>query len=156
MKKFVFVLSIVLSAAVIGCNNSGTANNEVKDPQKAEADSLEKEVMDGHDVGMAKMSKMSKLKQEAQRLIDSIDKLPAKAREAAAPYKSKLESLANDLKEAGASMNKWMKEFQYDSAKDNLEQRIKYLTDEKSRVGKVKAAILESLQKADSVLKSKF
>lgn len=43
-----------------------------------------------------------------------------------------------------------------DSALNNAEQRIKYLTDEKLKVGKVKEAILGSLQKADSLLKEKL
>jgi transcriptional regulator NrdR family protein len=43
-----------------------------------------------------------------------------------------------------------------DSAVSNIEQRIKYLTEEKLRVSKVKEAILNSLQKADSLLKAKF
>jgi hypothetical protein len=53
-------------------------------------------------------------------------------------------------------MNKWMDEFNMDSAVNNMEQRIKYLTDEKMKVGKVKESILGSLHKADSLLKSKL
>ena len=49
-----------------------------------------------------------------------------------------------------------MTEFEMDSAIDNLEQRIKYLTDEKMKVGKMKEAILTSMQKADSLLKVRF
>ena len=124
--------------------------------QKAKADSLEKEVMEGHDAAMPKSTKIPKLRQEAKRLIDSIARLPAKAQEAAAPLKAKLESLYNDLGDAYNAMDKWMMEFRLDSAKDNIEQRIKYLTEEKLKVDNVKEAVLSSLAKADSVLKSKF
>jgi hypothetical protein len=43
-----------------------------------------------------------------------------------------------------------------DSALNNTEERINYLTTENIKVSKVKDAVLSSLQKADSVLKSKF
>jgi hypothetical protein len=156
MKKLLFILPAFLFLIIIACNDTGKKPEETSDPQKAQADSLEKEVMDGHNVGMAKMSKMSKLQQEAKRLIDSIGKLPAKAGRAAAPYKASLNSLIKDLDNAGSAMNEWMEEFRYDSARDNIAQRIKYLTDEKLKVGKVKKAILGSLQKADSLIKTKL
>ena len=156
MKKFISISAVLAILAMVACNNSENKTGETTDTKKIQADSLEKEVMDGHDAGMAKMSKISRLQQETQRLIDSIEKLPAKAKQAAAPYKTKLESLLNDLKNAGASMNTWMEEFNYDSARDNLEQRIKYLSEEKLKVSKVKKAIGESLAAADSVIKSKF
>jgi hypothetical protein len=53
-------------------------------------------------------------------------------------------------------MNKWMEEFNMDSALNNAEERIDYLGSEKLKVSKVKEAILGSLQKADSILKEKF
>ena len=49
-----------------------------------------------------------------------------------------------------------MSEFNMDSAVNNMQERIKYLADEKWKVGKVKEAILGSLAKADSVLRSKL
>jgi seryl-tRNA synthetase len=157
MKKIVFILPALLLMSIVACNNT-TENKTVESntPTKAQADSLENDVMEGHNTGMAKMSKMSRLQQEAQRLIDSIDKLPARARQAAEPYKDKLRSLSKDLDNAGSAMNTWMEEFKYDSARENIEQRIKYLTDEKLKVGAVKEKILTTLQKADSLIKTKF
>jgi hypothetical protein len=157
MKKVFFILPAFLLMVIAACNNTDNKQEDAAiDPQKAQADSLEKEVLEGHDVAMPKSMKIPALQKETKRLIDSISKLPAKAQEAAAPYKAKLENLLKDLDDAGAAMNKWMEDFNYDSAKDNLEQRIKYLADEKLRVGKVKEAVLGSLQKADSLLKAKF
>jgi hypothetical protein len=49
-----------------------------------------------------------------------------------------------------------MDEFNVDSAIDNAKERVKYLEDEKLKVTKVKEAILNSLQKADSLLKVKI
>jgi uncharacterized lipoprotein NlpE involved in copper resistance len=160
MKKVIFIIP-ALFVVLVACNNSENKTAETPGTKTVQADSLradslEKEVMDGHNVGMARMSKMSKLQQEARRLIDSLDKLPAKAKEAARPYRGKLESLVNNLEDAKSSMNKWMEDFRYDSARDDLEKRIKYLGEEKIKVSKVKEAILGSLQEADSLIRSKF
>ena len=110
--------------------------------------------MDGHNVGMAKMSKIRTLQAEVKKVHDSIATLPAKAQQAATPLKIKLDSLAAELSYAEMAMDKWMMEFNMDSAKDNIENRIKYLTEEKLKVGKVKEAIIGSLAKADSLLKT--
>jgi len=114
------------------------------------------DVMDGHDVGMAKYGKLNAMQNTVQAALDSIAKLPVKAREAAAPYKAKLEGVSKDLNYALAAMDKWMNEFNMDSAVNNMQERVKYLTDEKWKVGKIKEAIIGSLNKADSVLRSKL
>ncbi|MBK5273326.1 MAG: viral A-type inclusion protein, partial [Bacteroidia bacterium] len=51
---------------------------------------------------------------------------------------------------------KWMDEFNMDSAINNLDERIKYLADEKLKVTTVKESILNSLQKADSLIREKI
>jgi hypothetical protein len=161
MKKVIFIIPSFV-VVLFACNNSDNKTAEIPDTKTRQADSvkqadsLEKEVMDGHNAGMARMSKMSKLQQEARRLIDSINKLPGKAKEEARPYRGKLESLVNTLENAKASMNKWMEDFRYDSARNDLGKRIKYLGEETIKVDKVKETILGSLQEADSVMKSKF
>ena len=68
----------------------------------------------------------------------------------------KLDSLKSDLSYAEFAMNKWMDEFNVDSAIDDAKERIKYLEEERLKVTKVKEAILSSLQKADSLLKVKI
>jgi hypothetical protein len=158
MKKLLFpFLTVAILAA---CNNSDKKHDEhdghTHTEPKTEADSLMAEVMDGHNVGMAKMSKIGTMQKEIKRVLDSIATLPAKAKQAAAPLKVKLDSLASDLSYAEMAMDKWMSEFNMDSAVNNIEERIKYLTDEKLKVRKVKEAILTGLQKADSLLKAKL
>jgi hypothetical protein len=156
MKKLLLVLPAFLFVTIIACNNTDKKTEENNDPRKALADSLANEVVEGHDVAMPKSMRIPDLQKETKRLIDSVSKLPAKAMETAAPYKAKLESLLKDLSYADSSMSKWMDEFKYDSAENNIEQRIKYLTEEKMKVGKVKEAVLSSLSKADSLLKARF
>lgn len=157
MKAFQFLL-VVFTISLIACNNSENNHNGhgKNNEPKTQADSLMKDVMDGHNIGMAKMGKLTRAEQRTRRLLDSIEKLPAKAREAAIPLKVKLDSLQKDLSYAEFAMNKWMEEFNMDSALNNVEERIDYLGSEKLKVSKVKEAILGSLQKADSILKEKI
>jgi hypothetical protein len=160
MKKIFFLLATA-GLFLASCNNdkkdpeAGHHNHGKNTPQNQE-DSLMADVMDGHDAGMAKYGKLQTMEKKVKASLDSISKLPAKARQELAPYKAKLDSVAADLSYALFAMDKWMEEFDMDSAKDNIENRIKYLLDEKMKVGKVKEAILNSLSKADSLLKAKL
>ena len=86
-------------------------------------------------------------------MLDSISTLPAQQAKAAASYKQQLETLVSDLNYADFAMDKWMVEFNLDSAKDNLQLRMVYLQSELDKVLNVKKAILGSLSKADSLLK---
>ena len=156
MKIFNLFTAFVLCFLIFSACKESQKTETKTDTNKTLADSLEAQVMDGHDVGMAKYGKLKSLKFQAEQMLDSISKLPAKAKEASAPLKEKLEGLVLELNQAKEGMDKWMQEFDMDSAVDNLQARIKYLTDEKLKVGKVKESILWSLQHADSILKAKF
>jgi hypothetical protein len=156
MKRILTVVVLVSGFFIISCgsneNKQDHSGHKTDVPKTAE-DSLYNEVMAGHDEVMPKMGKIRGAQKEAQRLIDSIATLPVKAQAEAAVLKSKLEELVKDLSYADFAMDKWMTEFSLDSAKDNLELRLKYLADEKLKVNKVKEAILNGLAKADSLLK---
>jgi DNA repair ATPase RecN len=155
MKRIFFILFAASALLIAACNNSAekpVGNAEVK----TKADTLMDEVMDGHNVGMSKMGRLTTAQQKITRMLDSIGKLPAKAQQAAAPLKTKLDGLLGDLKSAESDMNQWMESFNMDSALNNAEERLKYLGSEKIKVQSVKEAILNSLQKADSVLKERF
>ena len=148
MKTFLLLLA-VSSLIFMSCGN-----NEAGKPRvRTLSDSLLKQVFEGHDVGMAKMRKLTQLQQQTQVVIDSIKKLPAKTQQAVTPYLGRLDSLKKDLQYAEYAMNKWMEEFNVDSANDDTEKRVKYLADERDKVAKVKEAILLSIAKADSLLK---
>src|SRR5258706_1978495 len=151
----VFILLFIL----VACNNAGKENTEnerkTETPQTL-ADSLMADVMHGHDVGMSKMGKIGRMEKNIGEILDSIARLPAKTKAATEPYKVKMESLLQELKSAKAEMEKWMDEFNMDSAVNNMEQRIKYLSEEKLKVSKVREDILSSLQKADSMIKAKL
>ncbi len=158
MKISVALFISVLTITIWACNNSKndhSGHGQNNEP-KTKADSLMQDVEEGHNTGMSKMGRLTRAEQATRRILDSISKLPAKARQAAAPLQAKLDSLQKDLSYAEFAMNKWMNEFNMDSALNNVEERIDYLQSEKLKVSKVKEAILGSLQKADSVLKEKF
>ncbi len=155
MKKLNILIAALAVVVIIACKNEKKNGHSGKEPQ-TQADSLMADVMDGHDVGMAKYGKLQAMEKKMRASIDSISKLPAKAQETLAPYKAKLDSAAADLSNAIFAMDKWMEEFNMDSAKDDMEKRVRYLLDEKIKVGRVKDAILNSLSKADSLLKEKL
>jgi len=111
------------------------------------------EVMEDHNIGMAKMSKIHETKNKIQHVLDSISTLPTNTQRSLAQYKMQLDSSFNRLTFAGYAMEKWMEEFNMDSAKDNEEKRIDYLKSEKIKISKVKEAMLSSLKTSDSLLK---
>ena len=153
MKKIITPLLAIAFITFYSCN-SGDKNESGGDPQKTLVDSLEEQVDEGHNLGMARYGKLKSMKLAAEQLLDSISKRPAKAKEAAAPLKEKLDGLVLELHEAKEAMDKWMREYDMDSALNNLEQRAKYLAEETVKVGKVKEMIIGSLQRADSLLKN--
>ncbi len=157
MKKIILFLAI--SFTVAACNNTDKKKDNHThsgNAPKTLADSLMKDIDDGHMMGMSKIGKLHNTRKEVKGIIDSIGKLPIKVQQAAAPYITQLQAAIKDMDYADFAMDKWMTEFEMDSAVNNMEQRIKYLTDEKLKVGTVKEALLNSLQKADSLLKIKF
>jgi len=156
MKRYLLFLGLFASVLFIACNSGDKQSEGNNTSDKAIADSLDEAVMHGHNVAMGKMDNIDKAIAGVQSVLDSIAKLPAKAQEGAAALKSRLETLGQDLRSAKDGMDKWMDEYKMDSFEHNLAERIKYLTNENSKVSKVKDDILGGLQRADSILKSKF
>ena len=114
---------------------------------KSRPDSLFQEVMDGHDVGMAKMGQISGYLKTLKVSLDS-------ARKQKPPNKNLIvvmESISTDLNQADYSMNRWMEEFKLDSAENNEPVRVAYLESERDKVNKIRDRILNSLKRADSL-----
>jgi hypothetical protein len=155
MTRFLIAL-ISLSLFTLACNN-GAADGEAAEQKsgppapKTREDSLFREVMEGHDAGMAKMGKLRKNINETKQLLDSLGYLPAKKVNAA--YKQSLLHLQTVLGKADTEMFDWMKGFKVDTLSDNKELRIKYLQNEKAKVTVVNELIISALNQADSVLK---
>ena len=157
--KFISAIFLAGLLLLIACKDSATQDKSAdrKDgfsqtPANVQ-DSLLKIVLEGHDIGMARMGKMSKYLKQIQAELDSMAKVPAKSIDKA--YQEKLTALKEDLNYAEFAMNEWMEKFSLDTLADNVEQKIKYLESEKLKVEKVKENILSSLAKADSLFQKK-
>jgi len=158
MKIPVFYFSVLLVVSIVACNdaeNDHSGHGKNNGP-RTQVDSLIESVDEDHIIGMSKMGRLTRAEQTTRRLLDSIAKLPARARQAAEPFTVKLETLQKELSDAESAMDKWMVEYREDSLQNNVEERIEYLSSEKLKVTKVKEAILSGLQKADSLIKGKF
>jgi len=150
MKYLAQTVGIILFMA---CNNS---NNKSGTSIKTHTDTLMAEVMHAHNLGMAKMDKISEAEAGVQRAIDSLAKLSAALRRQSATYKMQLDSLHARLKYADYAMNKWMEEFNMDSEANNSERRVKYLESEKAKILNVNGTMLNSIRDAESLLRKKF
>ena len=148
--RYTFVFIIVAITSLVGCNNSTSSKEPVV---TSVTDSLFHEVMKGHDAAMGKTNRISSLQKLVQHAIDSLDKLPSKMKQQSETYKFRLDSLSIMLGSANADMDKWMQEFNMDSAKNDQELRAKYLESEKEKIFKVREKMTDALKMADSLLK---
>lgn len=147
------ILTLFLFAVFAYCKNAPKKGQERKDGfnpvLKTREDSLFHDVMEGHDMGMARMGKISKYLSRVQKTLDSLNKLPGSKIDS--KYQQFLIDLQKELNYADYGMNTWMEEFRVDSAKGDKEKRIQYLEGEKIKIQKVKESIVGSLKTADSL-----
>lgn len=146
---------ILLSALIFvlaSCGNNENEPTERKDGFSQTAaspeDSLFEEVMHAHDSAMPKMGPLKGMSAKFDAKVDSLKKAksnPSLQREYAV--------LSTELKQASDHMNEWMENFVHDSAQNDPQKRIEYLSSEKVKVTKVKDEIFAVLAKADSALK---
>ncbi len=154
MKKIIIAFIAFAFLFLTACNNAG--KKEKTNDLQSMADSLYQQVIDIHNEGMSGWMKIEKKQDVIKKLLDSIAALPEKMRIAAEPLKSKLDQAIIDLHSAYDNMDKWMPTLNLDSAKNDLQKRIDYFSKEKLKAEDIKQDIINSLQRADSVLKSKF
>ena len=121
--------------------------NAYSEPLKSTEDSLFHEVMEGHDAGMAKMGRITRYLEDLEIKTDSLIRLKKNV--------TFYDSLRSELKEAQEQMNKWMNEFKIDTLKQNAEQRLRYLEEEKHKVTVVRDKILNSIRRYDSAFRIK-
>ncbi len=146
-----YLIAAMMILSVIACKEKQepVRTNGYTPVLKTQEDTLFHEVMQGHDVGMAKMGKISKFIKQSEQVIDSLKKLPSNSsnKERIAQY----EALKAQLQEADDDMFEWMKNFKADTLEGKPE-RIGYLEKEKIRVEKVKLKILDAVAAGDSLL----
>jgi len=136
---------------LFACNNS----EHQKTTAEKKADSLYRDVDELHGSAMAKSFQMEDAQKKLQAAIDSISKLSVNLKDAAAKYKFQLDSLLNRMKYAGFAMEKWMADYKWDSATNDMEKRVEYLASEKLKISKVKEIIMNNIHAADSLLGKK-
>lgn len=141
---------IVLLAVLTSCNNSATPVEHTKENNasipRTLSDTLYREVMKGHDVGMAKIGELMRYQQLLRQKADSIGQ--TKTGDA---RKSVLDSVLEDLTQAEALMNQWMQEFEPDHAGSTEEEKISFYLSEKEKIDTVNARILRSIEKAKGI-----
>jgi len=150
-----FVAQSVFVLLFISCNNSNTSTKNNSKTTESESDSLMHEILRQHDIGMAKMNKISDAKNRIQHSLDSISKLPFDIQKKSVQYRMGLDSAFNWLTFADSHMETWMNEFNMDSLKDDQEKQIKYFESEKIKISHVNDEMISSLRKADSLLRKK-
>ena len=146
-------LSVLLACQSSSDNSSEHPAHATMKAPKTPADSLYGQVMEMHDLVMPKIGKVRGAQKRAQALLDSIGLMPARSVSTLTAYKKELETLVSELNYADFAMDQWIMEFNLDSGKNNVEVRLAYLRSEFDKVSKVKDAILNSLAKADTLLK---
>jgi hypothetical protein len=133
-----FVVSVTL--IVVSCGDSSHDNHESKSEPKTSLDSLYSSIWDAHDVVMPKMGKIRGAQKKAARMLAEVKSM-----------KRSLQDLIDQLNYADYAMDRWMTEFNIDSAQTKGESRRPYLESEKVKVDRVKEAILRGLAQADSL-----
>jgi hypothetical protein len=150
-----FVVQFVFVLLLISCNSSNTSTQSNDKTVESTSDSLMHEILKQHDIGMAKMNKVSSTKNRVQQSLDSVSKLPFDLQNKSVQYRMELDSVFNWLTFADSHMETWMNEFNMDSLKDDREKQIKYLESEKIKISQVNDEMIRSLHKADSLLQKK-
>ncbi len=148
--KHLFIPALAAFFLIACGDGSGERTDGFSEVPKTAEDSLFRDVMEGHDIGMARMGKIAGYRKKIAHQLDSIAKLsPAVAQQ---QLRVNLEQLDFQLKSAEDGMNEWMDGFVLDSAQDEGEKRLSYLQSEKYKVNQVRDRILEAVQKADSLI----
>ena len=120
---------------------------------KDKMDTLEHDVLDGHDQAMGRFSKLSKSARKIQVMIDSLSAISSEKYDI--NYFRSLESAKKELDRAQQTMNEWMDGFKLDSLKENKDARTKYLESELIKVNTMKQKLFDALSKSDSILNIK-
>jgi hypothetical protein len=153
MNKISFVIAAILITGILACKNN---NKHSSDPLLAKADSLYDQVIKEHNRGMSGWNKIEGRKKRIINKLDSMAALPSNIQASLDAYKTNLNEVAGELGNAYEKMDVWMREMKLDSAENNTEIRVQYLTGENLKGGKITELINNSLQKADSLLKIKL
>ena len=151
MKNFLAFLFLSTFFACGNANHNQTHEEHNASIPKTLSDSLYKLVMEGHDVSMAKMGEIVRLKKEISQQKDSIAKLKTKDKEKL----TGLDTVFNHLVYAEKLMNKWMDDFNPDKAGATEEQKVSYFKKEQEKIDTVNVHIINSIDAAKKITAAK-
>ena len=155
--RFVSFVLVAFAASLCftACGGGDHAGHGAHSTPKTSLDSLYSSIWDSHDAVMPKMGKIRGAQRRAGQLLDSINlalnKRSSMETAQEKSWKVALQSLLDKLNYADYAMDRWMTEFDIDSAQQKGDARRPYLESEKVKVDKIKEAILRSLSTADSL-----
>lgn len=135
MKQLLF---IAISSIFISFACTSGAENKVSE--------LEDEVLTIHDEVMPKMEDINRLEIQISEL------LPYKSGQYDSIIVAEIESVLSMLETAGESMMEWMRQYKSPEDSDDDSSAIAYLNIQKTMIEKVRANMLSSVAKADSLL----
>ncbi|MGH2552935.1 MAG: hypothetical protein ACRDEB_04420 [Chitinophagaceae bacterium] len=153
MNRLLFTLVVWPFIFFSACKNPGK-KTDAGLALKTKADSLRQEAIHEHNRGMGGWNKIEGRQIKIQKLLDSISLLPAKTQPALTMLKKELNEANESLSKAYKEMYDWMVIMNLDSAADNPGLRAQYYTDEIIKGREITNLINNSLDKADSVLKT--
>lgn len=137
MKSFLIALS--LTALVFACNAPKGSGGE----KAVSVGELKDEVMDTHDEVMPKMGELRKVRKQLEALASSrADSLQGTNDSLASRY----QGIASELAAANEGMMDWMRNYEPNFEGTEEEQR-EYLLAQKEKIEKVKAEMLDALEK---------
>lgn len=141
MKKFLFVIGTLI--ILVACNNAADSNKGDK-AKGDEVTQLKKEVMEAHDITMAQMNTMNKLKKALKEKWQNED-----VTDTTVYYQSYA-----DLQKAHDRMMDWMAYFSknYDDNNMETEAKKKFLVTEKEKIIDLAKFTDESIAEAKQLL----
>lgn len=153
MNKLILLVVLVVLAGCGTQDETPARTNGYEPVLNNREDSLEHDVLEGHDQAMARIAKLSKSSKRVQQLIDSLANIPVSRKDQS--LEQQLNSIQKELAEAHQSMNEWMDGFKLDSLKGQKDARVLYLEAELLKVNSMKNKMLMALEKSDSLLNKK-
>ncbi|HEX5026498.1 MAG TPA: hypothetical protein VFV68_14565 [Agriterribacter sp.] len=143
---------LIASGIIVSCNSNHSAGSHDQQNNssvpKTRSDSLYKETMAGHDLGMGKMGEIVRYQKAIIQKTDSLRTSNVKGTD----FAPALDSALQALNEAEQGMNDWMQSFDPDKAGNTEVEKVKYYHREKEKIEAVNTSILNSIETAKKVL----
>lgn len=134
-----FLLTLLIATS---CENAKTIENK-----------LQKDVIDVHDVIMARMGEINEAQYKLDSLKNKLGELKnIKPETDTLAFRNTIDSLKEKLTSADGAMMDWMHQFNPDYTGKSHEEIVEYLNKEKAKIDSVGVLFEESLSKSAEIL----